>query len=135
MPITRILLLLATLSLGFAAGLVIQARTSRQAPPQALSQAPDQPAAPLSPEERTRLLAEGKDIFMARCASCHDEHGDKPLKSGPPLNERALPADKIARMVDGRLRQKSDEERRAVTLYISSLMIRKASEPTPGSKP
>ena len=127
MPIKRILLLLVVLSLGFAAGLAIQARTSHQTP--------DQPTAPLSPEERTRLLAEGKEIFMARCASCHDEHGDKPLSSGPPLNERGLPAEKIARMVDGRLRQKTDEERRAVTLYISSLMKATASQEKSPPKP
>ena len=127
MPIKRILLLLVVLSLGFAAGLAIQARTSHQTP--------DQPTAPLSPEERTRLLAEGRDIFIARCASCHDEHGDKPLKTGLPLNERALSDDKIARMVDGRLRQKTEEERRAVTLYISSLMKPKAAEEKPPAKP
>ena len=127
MPIKRILLLLVVLSLGFAAGLAIQARTSHQTP--------DQPTAPLSPEDRTRLLAEGKEIFMARCASCHDEHGDKPLSSGPPLNERGLPAEKIARMVGGRLRQKTDEERRAVTLYISSLMKATASQEKSPPKP
>src|SRR5215470_17956994 len=130
MPIKRILLLFAVLSLGFAAGLAIEARTARQAP----TQASDQPSAPLSPEERTRLLAEGKDIFISRCASCHDEHGDKPLKTGLPLNERALSDDKIARMVDGRLRQKTEEERRAVTLYISSLMKPKAAEEKPPAK-
>lgn len=131
MPIKRILLLLTILSLGFAAGLAIQARTSRQSPPQT----PDQPAAPPSPDERARLLAQGKDIFMSRCASCHDEHGDKPLSSGPPLNERSLPTEKIARMVDGRLRQKTEEERRAVALYISSLMEPKSSKEKPPAKP
>jgi mono/diheme cytochrome c family protein len=131
MPITRILLLLATLSLGFAAGLAIQARTSRQAP----SQSPDQPTAPPSPVERTRLLAQGKEIFMARCASCHDEHGDKPLKSGPPLNERGLSSEKIARLLNGRLRQKTEEERRAVTLYISSLMKTNNLEQNAAAKP
>ena len=48
------------------------------------------------------MLAAGKDLFVARCARCHDERGDKPLKTG--------------------------EERRAVTLYISSLLKAKNSE-------
>jgi mono/diheme cytochrome c family protein len=71
---------------------------------------------------------------MARCASCHHERGDKPLKSGPPLNERALSVEEIARAVNGRLRGKTEEERRAVTLYISSLMKSKESEEKPAGK-
>ena len=83
---------------------------------------------PLLEQERTRLLAAGKELFITRCARCHDEHGDKPLKTGPPLNERGLSAEVIARAVSGRLRDKSEDERRAVTLYISSLMKTKDSE-------
>jgi hypothetical protein len=45
---------------------------------------------------------------MARSARCHNEHDDKPLKTGPPLNER--------------LRDETGEERHAVTLYTLSLM-------------
>jgi hypothetical protein len=44
------------------------------------------------------------------------------------LNERGLSTDEIARAVNGRLRDKTEEERRAVTLYISSLMKTKDSE-------
>lgn len=61
-------------------------------------------------------LATGKEIFAARCAKCHNESGDKPLSSGPPLNERALSTDKIARAINGRLRDKTEDARRAVTL-------------------
>jgi hypothetical protein len=43
------------------------------------------------------------------------------------LNERGLSTDEIARAVNGRLRDKTEEERRAVTLYISSLMKTKDS--------
>ena len=82
----------------------------------------------LSDEEHARLLAKGKALFVERCARCHNERGDKPLKSGPPLNERGLSADVIARAVSGRLRDKTEEERRAVTLYIVSLMKTKDSE-------
>ena len=77
---------------------------------------------PLGTEERERLLAVGKKLFMERCAKCHDERGDKPLASGPPLRERELSDDQIARAVSGRFRDKSDEEKSAVLLYIRSFM-------------
>lgn len=83
---------------------------------------------PLSNEERARLLTKGKAIFVERCASCHNERGEKPLKTGSPLNERGLSSDVIARAVSGRLRDKNEDERRAVALYIFSLMKTKDSE-------
>jgi mono/diheme cytochrome c family protein len=112
--------------LGFAGGIAIRAGVVGQSP------ASDQP---LSEQERARLLATGKDLFMARCARCHDERGDKPLKTGLPLNQRGLSSEQIARAVSGRLRDKTDEERRAVTLYISSLMKAKDSEEKAPPKP
>ena len=105
--------------------LAIHARNARQ------SSAHEQSTAE---KERARLLATGKELFVERCARCHNESGDKPLKTGPPLNERGLSAEVISRAVDGRLRDKTEEERRAVTLYISSLMKTKDSE-NPVSKP
>jgi mono/diheme cytochrome c family protein len=95
------------------------------------------PTADQSPsgEERARLLTKGKELFLSRCARCHGESGDKPLKTGVPLSERGLSGDVIARAVNGRLRDGTDEERRAVTLYISSLMKKKDSEGKTGSKP
>ena len=89
---------------------------------------------PLSKEERARLLAKGKDLFVEKCARCHNERGDKPLKSGPPLSERGLSEDVIARAVSGRLSDKTQEERLAVTIYVSSLMKTNDSENSP-SKP
>lgn len=83
---------------------------------------------PLSEAERARLLAKGKELFVERCARCHNERGDKPLKTGAPLNERGLSAEVIARAVGGRLRDRTEDERRAVTLYISSLMKTKDPE-------
>ena len=112
-------LLFAAALLGFAGGIAMHARGTGQAP------AADQP---MLHEDRIRLLAKGKELFLARCARCHDERGDKPLKTGSPLNERRLHTDEIARAVNGRLRDKTEEERRAVTLYISSLMKTKDSE-------
>jgi len=81
------------------------------------------------------LLATGKELFMARCARCHDERGEQPLKTGLPLNQRGLSSEQIARAVSGRLRDKTEEERRAVTLYISSLIKAKDSEEKATPKP
>ena len=81
----------------------------------------------LSVEEPARLLARGKEIFLQQCARCHNESGDKPLKTGPPLNERGLSTDVISQAVKGRIRDRTEDERRAVTLYISSLMQAKGS--------
>jgi mono/diheme cytochrome c family protein len=112
--------------LGFAGGIAVRGRGVGQA------LASDQP---LSEQEHARLLATGKELFIARCARCHDERGDKPLKTGMPLNQRGLSSEQIARAVSGRLREKTDEERRAVTLYISSLMKAKDSEEKAPPKP
>ena len=115
--------LLFSVLLGLAGGIAAgHGRSTGQAP------AHDQQA---SEEERARLLAKGKELFVERCASCHSERGEKPLKTGPPLNERGLSAEVIARAVSGRLRDKTEDERRAVTLYISSLMKTKGSENSP----
>lgn len=81
-----------------------------------------------SDDENAKLLAKGKEIFVEKCAKCHGENGDKALSSGKPLSERGLNSDVIGRAVSGRLKDRSDEERRAVTLYIASLMKTKESE-------
>lgn len=79
------------------------------------------PAAEINAAERERLLAIGKTLFLERCASCHNERGEKPLPDGPPLNERALARETIQKAVNGRFRNKSDEEKLGVVLYIESL--------------
>lgn len=125
MPGRPATLLLAIAVLGCASIAAVHARNARQ------KSAEDQS---LSEEGRAKLLAKGKELFVERCARCHNERGEKPLKAGPPLNERGLSTDVIARAVSGRLRDRTDEERRAVTLYISSLMKAKDSE-NPAPKP
>ena len=80
---------------------------------------------PSGADERERVLVLGKKLFAERCARCHDERGDKPLKSGPPLSERNLSDQDIARLVSGRLKDAPDEEKHAVALYVSSFMKRK----------
>jgi hypothetical protein len=67
--------------------------------------------------------------------NCHNERGDKPLKTGLPLNERGLSADEIASAVNGRLKGKTEEQRQAVTLYIASLMKPADSEAKSPAKP
>jgi len=76
-------------------------------------------------EERDKLLAAGKKIFVERCAKCHDERGDKPLKTGLPLNQRELSDEEITRAVSGRLKDAPEEKKHAVALYVSSFMKRK----------
>jgi mono/diheme cytochrome c family protein len=76
-------------------------------------------------EDRERLLATGKRIFVERCAKCHDERGDKALSSGPPLSDRGLSDDAIFRAASGRLKNAPDNDKRAVALYISSFMKKK----------
>lgn len=73
-------------------------------------------------EEREKLLATGKKIFVERCAKCHNERGDKPLRTGLPLNQRELSDEEIARAVSGRLKDAPDEDKRGVALYVSSFM-------------
>ena len=118
-------LLLATAVLGCAGITVVHARNARQSSTQ---------VQPLRAEERAKLLATGKELFVERCARCHNERGDKPLKTGLPLNERGLSTEAIARAVSGRLRDRTEDERRVVTLYISSLMKPRDSE-TSSPKP
>jgi len=112
-------LIFATALVGFAGGIATHTGGADQPPAVDQSQ---------SAGDTDRLLAEGKEIFLERCARCHNERGDKPLKTGAPLNERGLSTDVIAQAVNGRLRDRTEDERRAVTLYISSLMQNRDSE-------
>ena len=48
-------------------------------------------------QDRNKLLATGQKIFVERCAKCHDERGDKPLKTGLPLSQRELSDEEIVR--------------------------------------
>ena len=76
-------------------------------------------------DEHEKVLVLGKKLFIERCVRCHDEGGDKPLKSGPPLSERNLSEQDIAKLVSGRLKDAPDAEKRAVALYVSSFTKRK----------
>ena len=54
----------------------------------------------LAPAAGKKQLERGKELFMAHCASCHNERGDKALDKGLPLNQRAL-ADEVIRKKRG----------------------------------
>ena len=97
---------------GLAGEVGVRASSARQAAAQTADE-----------QERERLMAKGKGIFVEKCAKCHNERGDKALSSGAPLSERGLGQEVIAKAVNGRLGEAAaEEERQAVTLYIASLM-------------
>ena len=64
--------------------------------------------------------AQGKKIFVERCAKCHGDDGTKPLDSGPPLAERKLSDEQLAKNVRGRLKSAPEDQQRAVAAYIRS---------------
>jgi mono/diheme cytochrome c family protein len=72
--------------------------------------------------ERGRALAAGRKLFFQRCARCHGKRGEKPLSSGLPLSQRKLTPEHLARSVNGRLQNSTEEQRRAVQLYIKSFL-------------
>lgn len=84
-----------------------------------------EPAPPAVPAPQEQLLSSGKKLFVERCGRCHDERGDKPLASGPPLSERKLSREVIIRAVGGRLKDRTDDERAAVVAYIESFLKKK----------
>ena len=66
------------------------------------------------------LLEQGKKIFVARCAKCHDNDATKKLPDGTTLLERlAKIKDPEARLGT---RLKDPLERHAVMLYVDSLL-------------
>jgi mono/diheme cytochrome c family protein len=73
-------------------------------------------------KEDERLIAIGKQLFIKNCSGCHQEQGDKPLATGLPLNERKLTTEVIAKNVNGRLKDATEDEKHGVTLYICSFM-------------
>jgi mono/diheme cytochrome c family protein len=90
------------------------------------SQTEKQSAPPKSPPAvQQDALSTGKKLFIARCAGCHNEAGDKPLPTGLPLNQRKLSEEVIARNVAGRFKSAPDADKRAVSAYILSFLKQK----------
>lgn len=92
MPRGNTPLRIATALLVFSGAIAIHAHGAGQAPTGNPSP---------TREDRTRALAKGKELFLsAGCVNCHNASGDKPLKTGLPLNERGLSSDEIATAVN-----------------------------------
>ena len=82
----------------------------------------------VSTDQGDRLLTAGKKLFVQRCAQCHGERGDKPLPTGVPLSQRKLMPEQLVRSVKGRLQDSTEEQRRAVQLYIESFLDQESRE-------
>ena len=66
------------------------------------------------------FLEQGKKIFVARCAKCHDNDANKKLPDGTTLLGRlAKTKDPEARLGT---RLKDPQERHAVMIYVDSLL-------------
>ena len=81
-------------------------------------------------DECGRLLVVGRKLFVARCSRCHGERGEKPLSTGLPLSQRKLTTEHLARSVNGRLQDSTEEQRRAVRLYVESFLNQGSRERT-----
>ena len=84
----------------------------------------------VSTDQSDRLLTAGKKLFVQRCARCHGDRGDKPLPTGLPLSQRKLMPEQLTRSVKGRLQDSTEEQRRAVQLYIESFLNQESRERT-----
>jgi mono/diheme cytochrome c family protein len=102
---------------------------TRAAPLPAEPKPAAQPAAQLAADEtkQARLLKIGEKLFVARCGSCHDADGSKPLPTGAPLNQRTLSDEVVAKNVEPRLKTASDEEKRAIAAYIRNFLKHRPS--------
>ena len=81
-------------------------------------------------DERGRLPDVGRKLFVERCSRCHGERGEKSLSTGLPLSQRKLMPEQLVRSVKGRLQDSTEEDRRAVQLYIESFPNQESRERT-----
>jgi mono/diheme cytochrome c family protein len=79
---------------------------------------------PVSAEDAA-ASAQGKAIFVSRCAKCHDDDANKKLPDGTTLLARL----RQNKDPEGRLgtRLKNPQERHQVMMYMQSLFERQAS--------
>lgn len=77
-------------------------------------------------------FAQGKAIFVSRCAKCHDENGNKKLADGTTLLARLAQSKDLEARLGTRL--KNPQERQQVALYMRSMMEKYASSPAPAAK-
>jgi mono/diheme cytochrome c family protein len=70
------------------------------------------------------LREQGKQVFVSRCGKCHDTDAAKKLPDGTTLLARlAANKDPQARLAT-RLKSMSEQDGRAVTLYMEDLIAR-----------
>jgi len=75
-----------------------------------------------SDSRETAVRAQGKNIFVSRCAQCHDDNASKKLPDGTTLLKRLENKKDLEKRLQTRL--KNPEESHAVALYISDLLGR-----------
>jgi mono/diheme cytochrome c family protein len=70
----------------------------------------------------TDAYTHGKNIFVSRCASCHDADGSKKLPDGTTLLVRLTKSKNPEARLGTRL--KNEQERHDVMLYVQPLLSR-----------
>ena len=86
-----------------------------------------QKAALSSGSAEDTVRAKGKNVFVSRCAQCHDEDGNKKLPDGTTLLQRlGKSQDPEARL---QTRLKDPQERHAVMVYLDDFITRSRSLP------
>jgi mono/diheme cytochrome c family protein len=86
-----------------------------------------------SPAPAGAVSGRGKDIFISRCAKCHDQDANKKLPDGTTLLQRlAKSKDPEARLGT---RIQNAQDRHEVMLYVQELMTRARSSQEPIKRP
>ena len=68
------------------------------------------------------IREQGRSIFAAKCAKCHDENARKKLSDGSTLLTRLSARKDWQALLGTRLKSMSPEDRQAVTLYVERLL-------------
>lgn len=78
----------------------------------------------------------GKQIFSDKCAQCHDVDAAKKLADGSTLLARLAAGRDPRALLATRLNKMSDEDHRAVVLYVEDLLARyRTSQKTNAAEP
>jgi mono/diheme cytochrome c family protein len=75
------------------------------------------------PQNPTHISAyeKGRNIFLSRCAKCHNEDASKKLPDGTTLVQRLAASQDAEALLGTRL--KDAQERHAVMLYMDKIMV------------
>lgn len=86
---------------------------------------------PSPPSNEAALREQGKQVFVSRCGKCHDADAAKKLPDGTTLLARlAANKDPQARLAT-RLKSMSEQDGRAVVLYMEDLITRFRADKRP----